>query len=179
MFPVGTDSIQFSTPKKGPVTGVTLALSREACSDEEKSGVSGQRILRLLFLRAPPSSIEEDSRQTIQELLFRFLRMLIPHSCGSCGRFKQVRGALIMVPLEVSPAPASARDATTVSLGESCVSSLVWPCSYWHSVCLIAAILCNIAGCRGHVHCANGNLGSVSPAQTGAQFRHSENLAVE
>ena len=179
MFPVGTDSVQFSTPKKGPVTGVTLALSREACSDEEKSGVSGQRILRLLFLRAPPSSIEEDSRRTIQELLFRFLRMLIPHSCGSCGRFKQDRGALIMVPLEVSPAPASARDATTVSLGESCASSLVWPCSYWHPVCFIVAILRSITDHRGDVHRADGNLGSVSQAQTGAQFRYSKSLAVE
>ena len=96
-------------------------MSREACSDEEQSGVSGQRILRLLFLRAPPSSIEEDSRQTIQELLFRFLRMLIPHSCRSCGRVEQVRDALIMVPLKVSPAPASAlgRD-NRVAGGELC-----------------------------------------------------------
>ena len=145
----------------------------------EKSDVPGHRILRLSFLRAPPDSIEKDSRRTIQELLFRFLRTLMPHFCGSCGRVEQERGAFITMPLEVSPAPASARDPTTVLLGESCVSSLVWPCSYYHPVCFIAAILCFVTDRRGHVHRADGNLGSVSQAQTDARFRYSENLAVK
>jgi len=84
-----------------------------------------------------------------------------------------------MVPLEMSPAPASARDATTLSLGESCASSLVWPCSYWNPLCFIVAILCSITDRRDRVHRADGNLGSVSQAQTGPRFQYSKNLAVE
>lgn len=111
-FPIGCFLwVQFQSsfphPRRALLPG-SLSRCPGKLAQTENRARRADSMLRLLFLRVAPDSIEEDSRRTIQQLLFRFLRTLIPHFCGSCGRVEQGRGAFITMPLEVSPAPASA-----------------------------------------------------------------------